>query len=189
MDADSGSDPDRDLMHRIAGGDREAFARLYDIHGASVMGFLFRLCADRQLAEDLTQETFLRAWRAAPRWRPLARVSTWLYLIARRLWWNASARRRLRRERSRAGTEGQPGRQQGQDREPEPLERLARLEAAAAVQAALGQLSPRLRVVFVLLRLEGRSLRETAQIAGVPIGTAKSRAAAAELALRRLLDP
>ncbi len=152
------------------------------------MGFLFRLCADRQLAEDLTQETFLRAWRAAPRWRPLARVSTWLYLIARRLWWNASARRRLRRERGPAHAERQAA-GHGPDRAPEPLERLARRESAAAVQAALGELSPRLRLVFVLLRLQGCSLRETAQIAGVPIGTAKSRAAAAELTLRRLLDP
>lgn len=175
---------DLELMGRVARGDREAFATLYDRHGNSIMGFLYRLAQDRGLAEDLTQETFLRAWRAAPRWEPRARVLTWLYLIARRLWWHAAARRRTRREGLRAlaereAREAAPG--------PAPPEWLARREAARQVERALAGLSPRLRLLFVLVRLQGLSLAEAAQVAGIPVGTAKSRIAAAELALRRAL--
>ena len=74
-------------MASVAAGDRAAFVRLYERYGAPIHGFLWRLAGDRDLAEDLTQETFLRAWRAAPRWRPTGRVSTWLFQIAKRAWW------------------------------------------------------------------------------------------------------
>jgi RNA polymerase sigma-70 factor (ECF subfamily) len=170
-------------MARVARGDREAFAALYDRHAASIMGFLHRLSGRREVAEDLTQETFLRAWRAAPRWQPLARVSTWLHLIARRLWWNQAARRRREAARRSRAPDDAPA-----SRDAPVAQRLAHREGAERVRAALDALSPRLRIVFVLLRLQGLSLKETALIAGVPVGTVKSRAAAAEAALRRALE-
>jgi RNA polymerase sigma-70 factor (ECF subfamily) len=170
-------------MARVALGDRDAFASLYDRHAASIQGFLERLSGDRQVAEDLCQETFLRAWRAAPRWVPTAKVTTWLHLIAKRLWWNRAARRRRRRPAGRPVAHDPPAPQAA------VLETLARREDAARVRAALDALSPRLRLVFVLLRLQGLSLRDAARVAGVPVGTVKSRVAAAEAALRRALAP
>jgi RNA polymerase sigma-70 factor (ECF subfamily) len=174
-------DADQMLMARVRDGDRQAFETLYGRFGSPVMGFLFRLCGDRSLAEDLTQEVFLRVWRAAAGWRPLGRVSTWIFQIAKHLWWNEAARRRRRRGRpAPAGDAAEDGR-------PSPAERLARVEAAQAVQAALAGLSPRLRLVFVLVRLEGLPYAEAAEVAGIPVGTVKSRAAAAEAALRKRL--
>ena len=146
------------------------------------------------MAEDLTQDVFLRAWRAAPRWQPLGRVSTWLFQIAKRHWWNEAAKLKLRRKIRGVG--GPPGvgvwedpaaHVAGQDLRPE--ERLARVEATRAIEAALTRVRRRLRLVFVLVRLEGCSLAEAAQIAGVPVGTVKSRVAAAEATLRRRLRP
>jgi RNA polymerase sigma-70 factor (ECF subfamily) len=170
-------------MARVRDGDREAFETLYERYGAPVMGFLYRLCRDRALAEDLTQETFLRAWAAAPRWEPTGRVSTWLFQIAKRAWWKRRSRRLHRRERetraARARARGDPP----QDAE----RRLLGHEAAAAVRAAVGELSPRLRVVFVLVRLEGLPYAEAARIAGIRLGTCKSRMAAAEAFLRKRL--
>ena len=71
--------------------------------------------------------------------------------------------------------------------ETRPTEGLARAEAAQAVTRALGALSPKLRIVFVLVRLEGIGYAETAEIVGLPVGTVKSRAAAAEAFLRKHL--
>ena len=191
---DADVDADWALMRRIQSGDRRAFESLYSRFGSPIMRFLYRLCGDRVLAEDLTQDVFLKVWRAAAGWRPLGRVSTWLFQIAKHHWWNEAAKRRRRAgisaslsvglgDAAPAG-EGRPGERRSTDG---PGDRLARAEAAAAVSAALTGISPRLRLVFVLVRLEGLSYAEAAEIAGIPVGTVKSRAAAAEAALRKRL--
>ncbi len=180
---ESDMDADQQLMARVRDGDREAFEALYARYGSPVMRFLHRLCGERPLAEDLTQDVFLKVWRAAAGWRPLGRVSTWLFQIAKHHWWNEAAKRRRRAPLSGATLETElPDTPQTA-----PSERLARSEAALAVQAALAGLSPKLRLVFVLVRLEGVGYAEAAQIAGIPVGTVKSRAAAAEAALRKRL--
>ncbi len=180
-------DADQQLMARVRDGDREAFEALYARFSSPVMRFLHRLSGDRALAEDLTQDVFLKVWRAAAGWRPLGKVSTWLFQIAKRHWWNQAAKRKRR-----APVEGTSQATVGSRREPADAampapERLAQSEAARAIHAALGDLSPRLRLVFVLVRLEGVAYAEAAAIAGIPVGTVKSRAAAAEAALRKRL--
>jgi RNA polymerase sigma-70 factor (ECF subfamily) len=149
------------------------------------MRFLYRLCGQRALAEDLTQDVFLKVWRAAAGWQPLGKVSTWLFQIAKRHWWNEAAKRRRRAPVRGPSLEEAP--ETATDTGGGPAERLARAEAARAVEDALAGLSPRLRLVFVLVRLERLAYAEAARIAGIPVGTVKSRAAAAEAALRRLL--
>ena len=179
-------------MARVRDGDRRAFEALYSRFGSPVMRFLFRLCGDRALAEDLTQDVFLKVWHAAAGWRPLGRVSTWLFQIAKHHWWNEAAKRKRRAAIS--GTASEKAAEIVADAPEEvapggqPAEGLARVEAAAAVTQALAALSPRLRVVFVLVRLEGVSYAETAEIVGIPVGTVKSRAAAAEAFLRKHLQ-
>ncbi len=179
-----GDDLDRDqrLMVRIGGGDREAFEQLHDRFGAPLMHFLHGLCRDRALAEDLVQETFLRAWVAAPRWRPTGRVSTWLFQIARRRFFSRHTRRRMRREReieahARLARAGEAG----------PVDRLVGSDERERLHRALAGLSPRLRTVFVLIRLVGLGYRETAEILDLRLGTVKSRMAAAEAKLRKTL--
>jgi RNA polymerase sigma-70 factor (ECF subfamily) len=172
-------------MARIGDGDREAFESLYDRYGAPVMRFLHGLCLDRALAEDLTQETFLRAWAAAPRYRPTGRVSTWLFQIAKHRWWTARRRRILRREREAVAADLR-ARERPDDRGPDRGAR--RHEGAERIRGALLGLSPKLRLVFVLVRIAGLPYREAAKIAGIRLGTVKSRVAAAEAALRKRLD-
>ena len=175
-------------MARVRDGDRQAFELLYSRYGSPILHFLFRLCGERSLAEDLTQDVFLKVWRAAPGWRPIGRVSTWLFQIAKHHWWNEAAKRTRRRvirgtadlRADDAVHEEAPGATPGAS--------LARAQSAAAIEAALGDLSPRLRVVFVLVRLSGVSYAETAEIVGIPVGTVKSRAAAAEAWLRKRLQ-
>lgn len=178
-----GLDRDQRLLALVGEGDRAAFETLYDRYGARVMGFLHGMCRDRQVAEDLTQETFLRVWSAAPRWRPTGRVSTWIFQIAKRRWFTRRARRLLRREREASAA----ARRRGPDAGPEAV-LLAREEGERLARALAG-LSARLRLVFVLVRLAGLSYAETAEVAGLRLGTVKSRMAAAEAALRRDLGP
>lgn len=180
-----GLDEDQRLMARVREGDREAFALLHDRYGTPVMRFLHGLCQDRTLAEDLTQETFLRAWAAAGRWRPTGKVSTWLFQIAKRRFFTRRAQQRLRREReARAAAE-----RQERSSVASPSMRLEHSEEVERIRRTLLDLSPKLRLVFVLVRLEGQGYRDTAEIAGLKIGTVKSRMAAAEAFLRaRLME-
>jgi RNA polymerase sigma-70 factor (ECF subfamily) len=181
---------DLDLLRAVAAGDGEAFEALYARHAAAVMRFLHHLCHDAGLAEDLTQETFVRAWRAAPRFRPEASVRTWLLEIAKRRGWSAAGRRARRAPvwgTTLGAADAAPAGSRTASPAASPSEALAGRDEASRVRDALLALSPKLRVVFVLVRLEGCSFAEAAQIAGVPVGTVKSRMAAAETALRERL--
>ena len=180
-------DADQQLMARVRDGDRQAFESLYAKFGSPVMRFLYRLCGDRVLAEDLTQDVFLKVWRAAAGWRPVGKVGTWLFQIAKHHAWNEVAKRRRRAPVQGTALTAQTEADARDARAPSPTERVTRVETARAVEAALADLSPKLRLVFVLVRLEGVSYAETAEIAGIPVGTVKSRAAAAEAALRKRL--
>src|SRR5687768_17125130 len=95
----AGGDPpetDEVLVGRVADGDRAAFEILYLRHAPAVMSFVHHLTFDRGIAEDAVQETFLRVWRAASRFRAGARFAPWLFRIARNTAWNETPRRRLR---------------------------------------------------------------------------------------------
>lgn len=73
------------LMGLIAGGDRDAFALILDRYMPSVFRFSYGLLKDHALAEDVTQESYLRLWRGAANWNPTGRVQSWLFRIAHNL--------------------------------------------------------------------------------------------------------
>jgi RNA polymerase sigma-70 factor (ECF subfamily) len=172
---DPAAPPDAVLLARAAGGDASAFATLYERHAPSVMAFVWHLTWDRTAAEDAVQETFLRVWRAAGRFRAGARLEPWLFRIARRAAYDA---RRRRREAPL-----------GEVARGTPADATARgAEAARALREAVDGLRERLRLAFVLVRLEGRSYAEAAALLDVPEGTVKSRVAAAEAVVRRRLE-
>jgi RNA polymerase sigma-70 factor (ECF subfamily) len=76
------TDPDIQLMLNFKEGDQRAFRLLFDKYKKQVINYCFRFCGHRGVAEDLAQETFLRVYKAAARYRPEARFSTWLFKIA-----------------------------------------------------------------------------------------------------------
>lgn len=75
-------DSDIQLMMRFKNGDSHAFQTLFNKHKKRVINYCFRFCGNHGLAEDLAQETFLRVYKAAPRYKPKARFTTWLFKIA-----------------------------------------------------------------------------------------------------------
>jgi hypothetical protein len=75
-------DPDIELLRAIAGADHLAFKRLVERYQSRLFNFLYRYLRDREAAEDLTQEVFLKVYQAAPRFEPRAKVRTWIFTIA-----------------------------------------------------------------------------------------------------------
>jgi RNA polymerase sigma-70 factor (ECF subfamily) len=76
------TDPDIQLMLNFKEGDQRAFQLLFDKYKKQIINYCFRYCGQQAVAEELAQETFLRVYKAAARYRPAARFSTWLFKIA-----------------------------------------------------------------------------------------------------------
>jgi RNA polymerase sigma-70 factor (ECF subfamily) len=163
---------------RIADGE-ELLRQLYDLHAAALLAYLTRLLRDRHHAEDVVQETLLRAWRHAD---TLAleqdRVRRWLLRVAHNL-----AVDRIRAQRARpAETSAEPGERIGL------ADHSERVVAAVSVARALRQLSPAHREVLTQVYLQDRTLAEAASQLQLPVGTVKSRVHFALRSLRLHLD-
>ncbi len=181
-------DEDQELMARIQSGDVKAFEVLYARYASPLLNFFWRMCFDRVASEDYLQETFLRVWRARASYRPVGRVSTWLFQIAKHFWFNEREKQKLRPFHAVHGGE-EPGALllDAEEEGPSPGEAAATRELAEAVRGAVEELSDKLRLVFVLARYRGLPYSEIAEIAEIPVGTVKSRVALAEKTLRERL--
>jgi len=172
---------DAELLRRIGDGDHAALVALYQRHGGMVLGQIRLVVDDRGLSEEILQDTMLAVWRGAASFRGQSRVRSWIIAIARR-----QARDRLRRHRVHVVDDvllaDQPAR--GPGPEDVVLERVA----AGAVADAIRTLGVHHREVLGLVFGAGLTLAETAEALEVPLGTVKSRLAAARAALVRVLN-
>jgi len=183
-------DKDKELMSRLQAGDVKAFELLYARYSHPLLNFFFQMCFDRTTAEDCLQETFLRVWRARDSWRPIGKVSTWLFQIAKNYWFNEREKRKRRPFHAAAG--GDVAQAQWANVADERAERSPEAAASAremehAIEEAVGGLSDKLRVVFVMARYQRLPYAEIAAILSIPVGTVKSRVALAEKTLRARL--
>ncbi len=159
----------------------KAFTRLVDSFHAKVYDYLCWLTRDEALAADLTEETFVRIWEHPPNLHGRGSLRAWVYKVALNV-----CREHARRNAAPSVplTEAE---ESVSDADDEPLARLQREEIQQAVQEAVARLPDLYRPVIVLHSLQGLTLREVAEILDVPVGTAKSRLAAAFELLRRSL--
>lgn len=162
-----GFDEDRDLARRFRAGDVEAVRRIYERYAGPVLTVAFSRLADRQLADEAVQETFLKAWRARASFDPERSLSPWLYMIARR-----TAADMARGERRRPVTTPLPDTLTAVDADPasarDPWE-------AWQVRCALRELGDEERELIRLTHYVGLTHSQIAERTGVPIGTIKSR--------------
>ena len=163
------------LVERARRGDAAAFRTLYDLHVDRVFGLAFRMVGDRHHAEDLTQETFVRAFSRIASFRGSAPFSTWLHAVARRTILNGL--RRVSRQRRREIALEAAG-----DRAAEGPERDADLQDRLA--QAVDLLPPRARLTLLLYDVEGHTHDHIAHVLGVTIGTSKAQLARARRLLR-----
>ena len=182
------TDPDWDLVARVAAGDRSAFAELVERHHRRLLRVCERLLGDAEDARDAVQEVFLKVMVKAGSFRPKALVSTWLYRVAVNHCLNVLRRRRLRRLVSLSPVEDD----EAAAAPPEPAEERAdphrELDARrrwGVVHGAIAALPPSQRAVLVLARFEELSYKEIAETLGITLGAVESRLFRAMRALER----
>lgn len=158
-------------------GDSRAFVELVSRHQDRVFRFVLRMTGSRDEAMDLTQDTFMNAWQAMPRWRPDARFGTWLLQIARNRALDALRRRGIV---AFEPLEDDPA---VADRAPMPDERLLTRQRFGLLEAALRAIALEHREVLLLREVEELSYAEIATTLGIAEGTVKSRIARARVAL------
>jgi RNA polymerase sigma-70 factor (ECF subfamily) len=171
-------DVDRRDMAELAAGNQEALERLYERYAKRLTGFFWRLGKRGGEVDELVHEVFVRLWRHGRGWRGEGRLTTYLFGIAKSVWLDSrSVRRQINvADLPRAGSESRP------DREAE------RRELGRQIERAVGELAEPLRLVFSMVTAGGLKYREIAELLGIPLGTVKSRMAAAEEKLRAALS-
>ncbi len=167
-----------DLVERAVAGEVEAFEELYRRTVGRVFGLCLRMCGNRSLAEDLTQESFVRAWQKLPSFRGESAFSTWMHRLTVNvvLGHQRSAGRRQTRETA-AGEEWYGDGSAGPGRP----------AAAMDLERAVAGLPKGARTVFVLHDVEGYKHAEIAQLTGVAVGTSKAQLSRARQLLRKAL--
>jgi RNA polymerase sigma-70 factor, ECF subfamily len=166
-------------MRTRGDGGESGLRALYDAHAIALLGYAMRLCGgDRARAEDLVQETLVRAWRHLDVLDPSAApVRPWLFTVAQHL---AIDAHRAREARPHEVGEGALAAVSGLDELSGVLDRIV-------VVDALASLSPEHRAVIVETYYGGRTVAETARVLGIPPGTVKSRCYYALRALKLAL--
>jgi len=155
-----------ELIAMAQQGDRHAFGELVRQYRTAVVNVIFRLCGDNQVAEDMAQETFIRAWKNLPKYQPRAPFRSWLFRIATNVTLDA-----LRREKETVDVDTYPLKGLGNGLE-------ASIEAkdrAELIQQCVLSLPPSSRSVLVLREYEELSYKEISATLGIPIGTVMSR--------------
>lgn len=177
-----GEDNDERLVERAGRGDRAAASALVLRHTDRIFAASYRILGERAAAEDATQETFLRLWTNAARWKPQgAKFETWLYRVAM----NVCLDRLRRRSRERPQEEA-PERA---DHAPLADERMEADDRRAAVEAALAALPERQRAAITLCHYQEMSNIEAAAALEISVDALESLLARGRRALRDILLP
>ncbi len=185
--ASNSLDLDSTLVERCLTGDASAWEDLVRQHTRRVYGLCYRFTGRDSEAQDLTQDVFLRVFRALASFRSAEGCfSTWLTRLTRNLL--IDHYRRTRNQRVTDSIEEQlPGVERGFVSVNRPDSQLAGREASEILQAALSRLSPELRETIILRDLQEMEYREIAQVLEIPEGTVKSRLNRGRAELARLL--
>ena len=184
---------DTALVQRAQANDRAAFNEIVLRYKGKVYNFIHRMIPSAQDAEDLTQETFVRAYMSIRSFQSRASLNTWLFRIATNQCIDYGRRSKksqgLVTSLSGDDSEESEGDREIPDVEFDPQRLLLNKELGSHINRALAALPEKLRIVVLLYDIEGLPYDEIASIAGCPLGTVKSRLFNARSALRQALSP
>lgn len=186
---------DQEVVGWACDGNERAYRELIRRYQRPVFSLIYRMVRDRERAEDLTQETFVKVLNALDTYRPQYKFSSWIFKIA-----NNNAIDHLRKkELDTLSLDGAPDattsdRQEGTslqvaDHGETPLQELEARELGGQIEWAIGQLRPEYRSCILMRHVEGRPYDEIAEVLELPLGTVKTYIHRARTELRDLLGP
>jgi len=185
---------DQEVVLQARAGREVAYRELIRRYERPIFSLIYRMVRDRELAEDLSQETFVKALNAIDSYRPEYKFSSWIFKIAN----NAAIDHLRRRELKTLSLDGAPHAQTADaieatalqigDRGETPLEELEARELGGAIEEAIGRLRPEYRSCILLRHVDGRPYEEIAQILELPLGTVKTYIHRARNELREALS-
>ncbi len=185
---------DQEVVRHAVAGREAAYRELIRRYQRPVFSLIYRMVRDRELAEDLAQETFIKVLGAIESYRPEFRFSSWIFKIAN----NAAIDQLRRRGLKTLSLDGSPHAetaeaieattlQIGDDAE-SPLDEVTNRELGQQIETAIAQLRPEYRSCILLRHVEGRPYEEIAEILDLPLGTVKTYIHRARHELRLLLQ-
>jgi RNA polymerase sigma-70 factor, ECF subfamily len=171
---------DQEVVLRARTGDEAAYRELVRRYERPVFSLVFRMVRNRELAEDLSQETFIKVLNALESYRPEFKFSSWVFKIAN----NAAIDHLRRRELDTLSLEGSPHAETPQmieatalqigERSETALEEVENRELGGEIERAIAKLRPEYRTCILLRHVEGRAYEEIAEILNLPLGTVKT---------------
>ena len=184
---------DQEIVALARAGEEAAYRELIRRYERPLFSLLFRMVRDRELAEDLAQETFVKALNAIESYRPEFKFSSWIFKIAN----NAAIDHLRRRELDTLSLEGSPQAETPEaieatalqigGRQESPLAEVEARELGGQIEAAIAQLRPEYRSCILLRHVEGWAYEEIAEILNLPLGTVKTYIHRARNELRQAL--
>ena len=179
---------DERLVELALDGNEEAFGLLVRRYQRRLTAFLSQLVGDLELARELSQEAFVRAWSALSRFDPKYRFSTWLFRIAHNLGIDQLRRRRLKTvSLYRTDAEGDEVEVVVPDAGKDPLGHLENHALASELRQVIDELRPEYRELVLLRHFAGLSYQEIADFKEMPLGTVKNKLFRAHSVLRKAL--
>jgi RNA polymerase sigma-70 factor (ECF subfamily) len=184
---------DEDLMLRVQAGEKACYDILVRRYKTRLYNYLLRLVSDGDLAEELAQDAFVRAYVHADKYRTIARFSTWLYTIATNL-----VRNRYRQKKRRPpvlsmffnhGEGDEEVVQEIADEAPDPEQLAVGEDLERVMREVTEQIPERYRIPFVLREVNQLSYEEIRAVTGLKLGTVRSRINRARNHFRRLIEP
>jgi RNA polymerase sigma-70 factor, ECF subfamily len=185
---------DQDVILHARKGRESAFRELIRRYERPVFSVIYRMVRDREMAEDLAQETFIKVLNALDRYDPRYKFSSWIFKIAH----NATLDQLRKKEPDTLSLDGSPHARTAEQAEAtaftavdgaeDPEQYTHSRELGAEIEAAVSRLRPEYRAVIVLWHVEGRPYEEIAQIMDLPLGTVKTYIHRARKELRGMLQ-
>lgn len=184
---------DHDLIALARTGSEKAYRELLDRYQRPVFSLVYRMVRDRELAEDLAQETFVKVFNHLDRFNPKFKFSSWIFKIAS----NLAIDSLRKKEPDTVSIEGSRHAETAEQieatqitvesRDENPEEFLEAKELGQEIERAIGELRADYRTAILLRHVEGRPYEEIAEIMGVPLGTVKTYIHRARSELRETL--
>jgi len=184
---------DSQVVQAFLDGESRAFGELVDRYDKRLLNFVYRTVGDRERAQDLVQETFVRVYRHLHRFDQTKKFSTWIYTIASNLAKN-ELRNRSRNplvlfQTIKKNWEADHRPLEWEDPKLRPDDLFRKRHLKELVEKAVAQLPEHHRIVFVLRELEGKTYEDIAEITGCNLGTVKSRLNRARNNFARIIAP